>query len=442
MDKFGLRCYACSTAGFSLTDWLSNGHACPECGGLFAEIEYKDLEDRLRKCFSAKAKDLPGMWHYFDVLPLHSLKHIVSTGEGGVPIDRWSFLENFARERFTIDCEVYAHRQDNNSATGSFKDLSGSLVASVLQENNIYTYVAASTGNIGVAFARYISKYKGMLYVFIPSNSSQFKEAEISVFGQRVFRISGTYAHAKQSASRFAANHRILRAGEASDPLRVEAKKTMSFEWQRQMRKFPTAYIQALSGGTGSIGTSKGCKELLKAGLITRLPRQLLVQSARCAPMYHAWKNSQSQGFIPGWQNKYPVYDCPDTEIPTLATGDPVCYPIVSNLVRESRGEILTFPEELVSHIARVVAFETAVRIGPAAAIAVGGFFSALKNGDICSEDIVLINIGEGIRRDPEFMARLTSGNKNIETIEDCPLFDRNNYRNEIWEPLYEFSAE
>ena len=98
-----------------------------------------------------------GLWYYFDLLPLNNPDNIVTAGEGIVPIDRWKFLEEYVKDLYNIRCKVYAHRHDNNYATGTFKDLAGSMVASVLKENNIQNYVAASTGNVGVAYSRYLS---------------------------------------------------------------------------------------------------------------------------------------------------------------------------------------------------------------------------------------------------------------------------------------------
>ncbi len=433
MNKFHLICKSCNNSIVGFSEWFANRQCCPNCGGIYVEVLYNNLMERLVKSFAKPKKTCEGMWNYYDVLPLNSKNNIVSAGEGDVSIDRWRFLENFAQNNFGIYCHVYAHRQDNNNATGSFKDLAGSLVASVLSENNIKRYVVASTGNIGVAFARYISKCQGTLYAFIPNNSPKFKETEIGIFGQKVFRVSGDYTKAKSLAEEFANKHNILIAAGTFDPMRVEAKKTIAFEWYRQMEEFPTVYIQALSGGTGPIGVTKGCKELINAKIIKKMPRLILTQSTKCSPMTDAWKSAKTQGFPSGWQHSYPVLENPETKISTLATGNPTAYPIIADLVRESRGDIIDFPEELAPDVARIVAYETSVRMGPAASIAVGGFFEALRNKCIASNDIILINIGEGIRRDPDFMPNLLNGSNRVMKSSDCSLFNRDKYREEVW---------
>lgn len=433
MNKFYLRCQHCNNSISDFSEWFSNEQRCPKCGGKYSKVIYKDLICRLIKTFAKNNKYRKGMWRYFDVLPLNNEGNIISAGEGDVAIERWSFLEIFAYKYFGIKCYVYAHRHDNNNATGSFKDLAGSLVASVLFENNINRYVVASTGNIGVAFSRYISQHGGTLYAFIPDNSPLFKEAEIEIFGQKVYRVSGDYDETKKVAEDFAQQNKMLIAAGTFDPMRVEAKKTMAFEWFRQLPDFPSVYIQALSGGTGPLGIMKGCEELRKAKLIREFPRLILVQSDKCAPMAKAWKEAKAHGFIGDWAKNYPVYKNPSTKIPTLATGNPSAYPVIAMLVKKSLGEIIDFPEELVPDIVRVVACETAVRIGPAAAIAVGGFFASLRNGFIHNQDTIMINIGEGIRRDPEFMVNLNQGSIRIKSSNDCFLFSRDAYKESIW---------
>jgi threonine synthase len=405
---------------------------------MLADVTYLDILEELNNIF---LNDGPphSMWRYFSALPLRSRRNIITAGEGLVPVERWQFLENFARAEYNVECHVYAHRQDNNYATGSFKDLAGSLLASVLKENGIREYVVASTGNIGVAFARYISHFGGRVFVFIPSNSPPYKEGEISVFGQKVYRVSGDYTATKKLSIEFANSHKFLAAVSGFDPMRIEAKKTMSFEWRRAIPDFPTVYVQALSGGTGSVGVMKGCKEMLDAGLIEEYPRLLLVQSDRCSPMADAWTGAKSCGFQDGWQHTYPIVENPITDIPTLATGNPSGYPVVADAVRTSRGEIFSVPEAIAPVVGRFVAHEVAVRIGPAAAVAVGGFFYALKNGFIKNDDRVVINIGEGIRRDPDFMLKMMQPSTVVSRITDCRAFNRDRYARQLWSDLTSF---
>lgn len=432
-QKYSFQCRACATRVGTFREWFDAGQMCPNCSSPDASVEYRDSS------FVARIPEIGRtgtLWSYFPMLPVADRENIISCGEGFVPIEHWPFLDRFAREHYGIHCEVHAHRHDNSYATGTFKDLAGSVVASVLKENGVNEYCVSSTGNIGVAYSRYLSQAEITLYVFIPKDSAVFHAAEIACFGQKVFQVQGDYTRAKALANEFSRTRNILPTAGTFDPMRVEAKKTMAYEWARQMHTPPTVYVQALSGGTGPLGVYRGAGDLVSHGLLKEIPRLMLIQSDSCSPMAEAWARAARTDFPQGWIHDYPVHANPATEIVTLSTGDPTAYPALAPLVRDTGGAILAVPESRAVDWARLVAFETAVRIGPAAAIAVGGFFEALKTGRIRNGDVVLVNIGEGMRRAPDFMAKMLHSLSPVRTVEQCGRFDRARYRDELWQAV------
>jgi hypothetical protein len=74
--------------------------------------------------------------------------------------------------------------------------------------------------------------------------------------------------------------------------------------------------------------------------------------------------------------------------------------------------------------------------MGPAAAIVVGGFIKALRRGDIRDGDVVLLNIGEGIRRAPEFMERMIEVSREVDSVDECSLADRKGYEKRLWDAV------
>jgi threonine synthase len=434
VSKYFFKCVSCGKTVDGFGQWLSYGRKCPECGKERIETFYYDYSG-LKPLIYSKTSQVNTVWRYFDYLPLDSKNNIVSYGEGDINVERWTFLEKYAAS-LNINCEVWVYRNDENRATGTFKDAGASLAASVLKEHNIENYVVASTGNVANAFAYYMSKAGITLYAFVPENALAMNSAGVSYYGQRVFRVLGDYAKAKKIAKEFADKHNFLMTGGNTDPLRVEAKRTMVFDWLRNMPEFPTVYLQSLSGGTGPVAVEKAIRETEQLGLPCKLPRFLMVQPDGCAPMAHAWKKAKAQSFPDGWLNDYPVYDNPETKIPTLATGNPATYPIIGELTRRSGGEIFSFEESKCEDVARAVAFETLVGTGPASAVALGGFFKALKNGMIKNGDVVMINIGEGLNRAPEFLKSLTYTEQKVTHPDECELIDRKKLRNDLWNKI------
>jgi len=439
-NKYQFRCRKCGNIIKNFSEWFEVGQKCPDCSGKFVYTEYSDHISKIKDLISERSSKAESVFHYFDFLPLNDKSNIITEGEGVIPVDRWEFLEEYARIRFNKDCKVFAYRNDDNYGTGTFKDVAAALVASILKENNIKQYAVASTGNIANAFAHYLALAGISLAVFIPQDALKANEAGIGSYGQRVFRVNGDYAMAKKIAAEYSERHGILLSGGNIDPMRVEAKKTMVFEWLRLMGELPDVYIQALSGGTGPIAIEKGCDEIEELGLFNKRPRYILVQPDKCDPMTAAWNDAKAAGFPEGWGNNYPVYENPETLIPTLATGNPVTFPIIGEVVKNSDGEIISSHEEDVSDIARLIAYETTVKIGPAAAIAVGGFFESLKQGLIRDGESIMINVGEGVRRSPELMDDMIYTTKYVDSVNECEPADRELFKKQLWEAMDKYS--
>ncbi|MDF1548396.1 MAG: pyridoxal-phosphate dependent enzyme, partial [Bacteroidales bacterium] len=217
------------------------------------------------------------------------------------------------------------------------------------------------------------------------------------------------------------------------DPLRLEAKKTQVYEMLRVIGRIPDVYIQALSGGTGPFAVEKGIKDIEGTGLVEKLPRFLLAQGDRCAPQAKAWNKAKKDGFPPGYENFYTVIENPEPLIPTIATGDPKTYPMMAPLVHRSGGEIFEIDEELAIDIARLVAYERVIKIGPASTAAIAGLFEALKLGYINNNETIFVNMGESANRAFGFMHKAAYTTSQVSSVEECGHFNREDYKNMIW---------
>ncbi|MBI9068171.1 MAG: pyridoxal-phosphate dependent enzyme [Salinivirgaceae bacterium] len=434
--KFFLHCTQCDYDIQDFKEWFQHNQKCPKCGNAFVEVKYNRDYKELKKLIASNNGDPKNVFHYFDFLPINNPENIISRGEGVIPLENWTFLEDFAKGKYNLDIKVHAYRNDLNPGTGTFKDVAAAIAASVLKENGIKEYVIASTGNIANAYAHYLAEAGISIAVFVPNDALKANEAEVNSYGQKLFRVNGDYAVAKKVAADYAKKYNILMSGGNIDPMRVEAKKTMVFEWLRQIGEVPNVYIQALSGGTGPIAIEKAYKELEGLGLVDKMPKFIMVQPSGCAPMTHGWDKAKEEEFPEGWLHDYPIYENPVTKVPTLATGKPGTYPIIADLVKRSGGEIIEFDEDKLIDVARVVAFENTVRMGPAAAISMGGFFESLHKGIIKNGDKVLINVGEGIRRSPDFVEEMMYTTENVDSVDDCERFDREQYRKQLWDKI------
>jgi len=431
-QKFYFVCNKCQTRIEGFEEWFAHQQKCPKCGNTWVNTVYNKDITILKDLIYGK-HEIRNFWHYFDFLPLNNRENIVTTDEGVAPVQRWNFLEDYAKNNFNVNCKVNVFRNDVNTGTGTFKDIAGTLAASVLKEHGIKEYIVASTGNTANAFSHYLAAAGITLYVFMPKDALKANEAEVNSYGQKCFKVDGDYHEAKKMAAAFAKKNNILISGGNVDPLRVESKKTWVFEWLRQMNEFPTVYFQALSGGTGPIAIEKVLADIKALNFVKKTPRFISVQPDGCAPMAHAWAKAVQNNYPEGWLNDYPIYENPQTIVPTLATGNPGNYPIIADLTRRNDGDIIIFEENKLIDIARLIAFETTVRVGPASAVTIGGFFEALKKGLIRNNDIVMLNIGEGVRRAPNFMEDMIYTTEIVKTIDDCKRVNREDLRQQLW---------
>ena len=392
---------------------------CIKCGSKHAEIEYNADYDLLKglmgRCYPKN------FWHYFEFLPLYKSRNIVSFDEGAIPLERWSFFEDYASQ-YGINCAIYVYRNDLNGGTNTFKDIAASMAASVFKEHGIGQYCIASTGNTATAYGKYLSQAGVNTAIFMPSNAEASSQAEIASYGQQVYAVAGDYAYAKQVAADYAKKFNILISSGNIDPIRVESKRTMVFEWLRILGKMPDVYIQAISGGTGPLAVDKAVRELTPHLPDISMPKMLLIQTDKCDPMVRAWERAKETRFPDGFEKQYPIIDNPQTTISILATGNPATYPLIAKLMHKYNGNFIRIEEEKTVDAARWVAYERKVHIGPASAVCILGLIKAIQTGEIKNNQTVLVNMGEGIKRSPAFLQQLGHSIKSISSVDECQI--------------------
>ena len=429
-SKYQLRCVGCGYVTPNFQTWFGQNQVCPQCGSKHSEVDYFTDYDKLSALFTKRPHNF---WHYFDFLPLEKKKNIVSFNEGAIPLERWSFLEDFAKKTKQIDCKIHVYRNDLNGGTGTFKDIAASMAASLFKENQIEQYCIASTGNTATAYGKYLAKANVNAAIFMPENAETLSMAEIASYGQQVYKVTGDYSYAKKIAAEYSQQNKVLISAGNIDPIRVESKRTMVFEWLRILRKMPDIYVQAISGGTGPLAVDKAVRELKPHSKDINLPRMLMVQTDKCDPMVQAWESAKLQGFPEGFENNYPIIENPQTSISILATGNPATYPLVAKLVQKCNGNFIRVAESKALAMARLVAYERQIHIGPASAVCLLGLLKAIESGEIADGQTVLVNMGEGIKRSPDFLHQLGQNIVTISCADQCQLPDKERYREMLW---------
>lgn len=396
-NKYKLVCTQCGKTIPDFATWFSQNQQC-KCGCKRADVVYSADYHHITELTKPVHKPA-NFYHYFDFLPVMDKKNIVTFGEGAIPIEEWDFLEKVAKEKYGVDCKVMVYRNDLNGGSNTFKDIAASLAASLFKENGVKEFCVASTGNTATAYARYLAEAGIKFTVFMPHDACEDTVKAIRSYGQTVVVCDGTYGDAKKEANDFHEKNHVLISTGNIDPIRVEAKKTMVFEYLRQLGKMPDVYVQAVAGGTGPIALDKGIRDLQTTFPETKMPRMLLIQQDTCDPMVQGWESATKAGFPEGYEKNYPVIPNPQTMVSILSAGNPGMYPIVAPIVRKSGGTFLRVKESELAKYGRIVKDERGIYFGLASIVCLAGFYQALEEGQIRNGETVLLNTGEGAAR-------------------------------------------
>ena len=421
--SFLIRCLDCQhTAPFHPTS--AN---CPKCNGQWRVAEY-DL-DCVEKIWTSQLRNRPfDLWRYHELLPVRNPIPSISLGEGGTPLIQAVNLG------MMLGCSNLYIKDERQGPTSSFKDRQAAVTISALKEAGITELVAASTGNVAISYSAYAARAGIKLWAFVTSLVPAVKMREIALYGSQVVKVTGSYDQTKQMASEFARQRNLCHDMGARTITSVEAMKTIAFELAEQLTfklgppgsngngkksvkwRSPDWYIQAVSGGMGPLGVSKGFRELQQMGFVDKLPAIAAIQAEGCAPMVLSWKQ--------GLETPITVTS-PQTYIETLATGDPGrTYKLLKREVDETQGCFDSVSDEEAFRAMHIIAKMEGLSIEPAAGVAFAGLFKLVRNGVIKPTDTVVINctghtmpaeqwlLGENWSRDVELPTREESPQK------------------------------
>jgi threonine synthase len=363
---------------------------CPNCNNIWQEAVYPYAE--MKESFLGEIRDLPfDLWRYHQLLPVKTNKPKISMDEGGTPLLHASNLGVMLGNRNLF------YKDERQNPTGSFKDRQAVVTITALQEAGINEMVLASTGNVAISYSAYASRAGIKCWAFLTSLVPYEKMREVAIYGTQVIKITGSYDQTKLIASKFAEQRNLFHdLGVKSIPC-VESMKTLAFEICEQLTlklspktirekwNSPDWYVQAVSGGLGPIGVIKGFEELLKMGVIDRIPNIAIIQAEGCSPMVTAWKSNKPKA--------EPVL-FPTTHIETLATGDPgkpyeILYEKLSSV---TQGAFESVTDEEAYQMIHFLSKMEGLSVEAAAAVSFAGVSKLMRAGIIKPDEVVVIN--------------------------------------------------
>lgn len=213
------------------------------------------------------------MWRYRELLPIDDSPILYPLPVGGTALLR------VPRLRTDFEMPNLWIKDETSGPTGSSKDRATALVIEDGLRRNIGTITTASTGNAAVATAFGAAAAGLRAVIFVSTDCRPDKLTLMLQAGAEVFQVRRGYAAATNLSRQAATQFGWLDRNTGSNPMTIEAKKTMALEiWEQLGRRRPDAVIIPVGDGPTLCGIYKGFLELTQCRTTVHLPRLIGVQ--------------------------------------------------------------------------------------------------------------------------------------------------------------------
>lgn len=385
-DKFH---YACSDCGAEYTS-AKVMYLCPSCqpennpnkppkGVLktlynYAEIRKLAPSERLFAYLQNEK--------FLSLLPLADLKNWPKLRVGDTPL---YVFDHFDSEK--LDFELYL-KDDSQNPTFSFKDRASAMVSAWARENNINTIIAASTGNAGSSLAGICASQGQQSIIFVPATAPLAKLTQIVMYGAKIVPVDGTYDQAFDLSVKASEMFGFYNRNTAYNPLTIEGKKTVSFELFGDLnRQIPDRIFIPVGDGVIISGVYKGFEDLLKLGIIERMPVIVAVQAAGSSNLTRNINHDRFEASVS------------DTIADSISVDIPRNFYMTANFLKQYGGEWITVSDAEILKSSVKLSRSTGIFAEPAAAAAIAGMLKYKELGMLPagSKNVVLLT-GNGLK--------------------------------------------
>ena len=369
-------------------------YLCPECGPayrpgipLVGVLEAVFDYDRIRAGFDRQRPD----WNLF--CPVEPEFH-PALPVGNTPLARTGRLgADLGLDRLWV-------KNDGLNPSGSLKDRASFLVCAEARRLGIELIVAASTGNAASALAAVCASTGQQALIFVPQTAPKAKLVQMVLYGARVVPVQGTYDDAFRLSLDYTRERGGLNRNTAYHPLTVEGKKTAGLEiWAQLGYQVPDAIVLSVGDGVILAGVHKGFVDLLRAGLIDRLPRLIGVQ-AETSDAIHRYVQT----------GRYADAANPTTRADSISVTCPSNAHGARRAVLASLGLTLTVTDAEILDAQAQLAARTGIFTEPAGATALAGLVKLQAGPDALpgSARVVILATGHGLKDVEAPLARIS----------------------------------
>ncbi|MDR3283114.1 MAG: cysteate synthase [Candidatus Methanoplasma sp.] len=385
MGEHAVRCPKCGRAVD--THSLSCPAGCPAL--LRTEYVAKRLTER----------DLPGMFRFFDWLPVRS---VLNSRSSPVAFRSKGVSKELGLKDLWIGFTGYYPERNAFSVSCTFKETEALPTFARLKDRGGGRIVVASAGNTGRAFAQTAGDTDSDCLVVVPDKAADRIEVSEDRGRARLLTVRGDYADAIRVAERIASFGGFVPEGGARNVARRDGMGTVLLEGALRMGSLPDHYFQGVGSGTGGISAWEASLRLVGDGRFgDRLPKLHLAQNIPFTPMADAWNAGRRDIIEKDLSNGTDIY------ADVLANRTPP-YGIsggVFDAMTACDGEFLTVTEKSAREAEKLWNIHENAALDPAAAVALAALTAAVEDGLPLDEKIFLNITGGGRDRVKEDIA-------------------------------------
>ncbi|MBE6230743.1 MAG: cysteate synthase [Bacteroidales bacterium] len=385
--KYTLKC--CSTghlfedAGWSLADPECN---CPSL--VRAEYAQKKFNPR---------KDLDGFYRYADWLPV---RRTLEKSCAPVTYRSEALASHLGLENLYITFSGYWPEKGARMETASFKETEAYSVCARLPEDNRKIMVVASAGNTARAFAKVCSDNNIPVLISIPADNidALWFTKPLNDCVKIIASPAGSdYFDAIALSDKVCTCDKFMAEGGAKNVARRDGMGTTLLSAVEVIGKIPDAYFQAIGSGTGTIAVWENNLRLIEDGRFGSHKMRLYPsQNDPFTIMYDSWK-LRSRTLVPMTADEARAASA-EIDAKVLSNRKPP-YSLAGGLfdaMEDASGEIFKVSNDQLHHWKQKFLELEGIDIHNAAAVAVASLESAVKEGKVQKDEIIMLNITGG----------------------------------------------
>lgn len=367
-----------------------------DMGRLEISYDYSALIEELNRKILSRRK--PGVWKYFELLPVRDKKNIVDLGAGGTCLVK---SVDLAKKLGLKDLYL---KDETRNPTGSFKDRSMTVGVSKALEFGVTTMTIASSGNAAASLAAHSAKARLKCYAFVLESAPEIKLAQIRLYGANVVRVKS------EEEGKDPTVKMLLLAVEKYgwypcpsfgpfNPYQVEGPKTMAYEIVEQLDwTIPDCVLVPTGSGCLLTGVWKGFDDYRNLDFCDSSPRLVAIQSEGCSPLVRAFKQNKSPFEIEPWGH-------PNTIAGGLSDVFPWDGDAALTAMRKTGGIAETVSDAEILEAQALLASTEGIFAEPTGVASLAGLVKLVNRGLIKKDECIVVLItGNGLK-DPNAAA-------------------------------------